>query len=231
VKRTLSLGSEEATAIRELKINVQARCSLQAQGTKMKIIVMAATAAFALTAAPALSQTIINVDGVENASLDGSNAVEVVLEAGTYSLAFIIDEYTAFSRFSSSSQCMNGEDCRQGWENSVNYVINGVTYGFGDGSANGGYGPLDPGDGYFDTALRSYQESSIYGDSFTLTDATSVSFYIYDDNLSDNRGGVSLALSAVPEPATWAFMIVGFGAVGASMRSARRIKNTSTATA
>ena len=30
------------------------------------------------------------------------------------------------------------------------------------------------------------------------------------------------AASAVPEPATWAFMIVGFGAVGASMRSARR---------
>lgn len=30
------------------------------------------------------------------------------------------------------------------------------------------------------------------------------------------------AASAVPEPATWAFMIVGFGAVGASIRSARR---------
>lgn len=30
-------------------------------------------------------------------------------------------------------------------------------------------------------------------------------------------------LGAVPEPATWAFMIVGFGFIGAAMRSARRI--------
>ena len=28
---------------------------------------------------------------------------------------------------------------------------------------------------------------------------------------------------AVPEPATWALMIVGFGAIGASLRSRRRV--------
>jgi hypothetical protein len=37
--------------------------------------------------------------------------------------------------------------------------------------------------------------------------------------------------SAVPEPATWAFMIVGFGAVGAAMRSARRKTKVTFATA
>ncbi len=31
-----------------------------------------------------------------------------------------------------------------------------------------------------------------------------------------------LAQNVVPEPATWALMIIGFGAVGASIRSARR---------
>lgn len=45
---------------------------------------------------------------------------------------------------------------------------------------------------------------------------------------SPNPPGVShmaffgSVVSEVPEPATWAFMIVGFGAIGASLRSARR---------
>jgi hypothetical protein len=30
------------------------------------------------------------------------------------------------------------------------------------------------------------------------------------------------AVDEVPEPATWAFMIIGFGAIGAAMRTARR---------
>jgi hypothetical protein len=33
---------------------------------------------------------------------------------------------------------------------------------------------------------------------------------------------ISLNVAAVPEPATWAVMLVGFGAMGASMRAARR---------
>jgi len=32
----------------------------------------------------------------------------------------------------------------------------------------------------------------------------------------------TVSLSAIPEPATWAFMMIGFGAVGASMRSRRK---------
>lgn len=35
--------------------------------------------------------------------------------------------------------------------------------------------------------------------------------------------------AAVPEPATWAMMIIGFGAVGAAARSSRRKRNTVTA--
>jgi len=46
--------------------------------------------------------------------------------------------------------------------------------------------------------------------------SSSASSFVYDD-LS-----FSATASPVPEPATWAFMIIGFGAVGASMRSARR---------
>lgn len=45
------------------------------------------------------------------------------------------------------------------------------------------------------------------------------SIIITDPNLPGNPG-------AVPEPSTWALMIIGFGAVGASMRSAHRRKAT-----
>jgi hypothetical protein len=36
-------------------------------------------------------------------------------------------------------------------------------------------------------------------------------------------GNVAFVSSAVPEPATWAMMLVGFGAIGASMRRRRRV--------
>lgn len=42
------------------------------------------------------------------------------------------------------------------------------------------------------------------------------------DNKADIMATVSMVSSAVPEPATWAMMIVGFGAVGTMVRSSRR---------
>ena len=39
-------------------------------------------------------------------------------------------------------------------------------------------------------------------------------------DLLNYTGGVAIA--AVPEPATWAMMIVGFGAIGSSLRRANR---------
>ncbi len=52
-----------------------------------------------------------------------------------------------------------------------------------------------------------------------------VNFFIRDDSYNNNSGGVSLRLERlagttppVPEPATWAMMIAGFGLAGATMR-------------
>jgi hypothetical protein len=50
-----------------------------------------------------------------------------------------------------------------------------------------------------------------------------VSFYIPDGTRGDNYGGVSLRVSAVPEPATWTMMILGFGGVGLVLRRRRRL--------
>ncbi|MDO9429689.1 MAG: THxN family PEP-CTERM protein [Phenylobacterium sp.] len=45
------------------------------------------------------------------------------------------------------------------------------------------------------------------------------------NNKADIMASVSMVSSAVPEPATWAMMIIGFGAVGTMVRTSRR-RNT-----
>lgn len=43
----------------------------------------------------------------------------------------------------------------------------------------------------------------------------------FDQNRENNFGGVSLRIAAVPEPATWALLILGFGAAGGMLRRRR----------
>jgi hypothetical protein len=50
--------------------------------------------------------------------------------------------------------------------------------------------------------------------------------FYWDSNNADNFGNIKVDISAapgaVPEPATWAMMLLGFGFVGGAMRSAKR---------
>jgi hypothetical protein len=190
----------------------------------MKKIVAAAVAALTLSTG-ANAATTIDVDGIANSSLNGGNAKTVSLAAGTYLLSFVQGQYTAFNRWSASSGCnASGGNCAQGFENTVKYIIDGTTYSLGDAPI-GGYGPFASG-GYFTDAATSLAHAATYSASFTLANPTNVSFFIYDDFVSDNAGGVSLSLAqttgAVPEPATWAMMILGFGVVGGALRRRRQ---------
>lgn len=51
---------------------------------------------------------------------------------------------------------------------------------------------------------------------------TSVLTFIFGGDAADGAGLKLSLSSAVPEPATWAMMIAGFGLAGAALRSARR---------
>lgn len=184
----------------------------------MKKLLFAAAAATAFAAAPASAAQIVDLDGVANASTNGANGVAVNLAAGTYNLSFTQGAYTAFTRFSNVSGCDGaGANCRTGYENSARYIIDGVTYLFGDGAGTGGIGPVSGG-AYYNSAANSFANAGKYVQSFVVGAGQPVTFYLYDDNLRDNSGGVSLQLTAVPEPGTWAMMILGFGIVGGAMR-------------
>ena len=192
---------------------------------KFTAAALAALTTFAF-AAPAAA-TVINLDSVNNASMDGSNAVSLLFDAGTYKVTFVQDEFTAFSRWTTSSGCdALGQNCKQGWENSAVFFLGsdlGTAHFLGDGGAHGGYGPLAEG-GHFDTALHSFTHSAMYSMLFTLTMPTEVSFFLGDNNVSDNRGGVSLAVDqlVVPEPAPLPFLLAGLGIMGLLLRLRRR---------
>ena len=47
--------------------------------------------------------------------------------------------------------------------------------------------------------------------------------FYWDSNFADNFGTISATISAVPEPAEWALMVLGFGAAGALLRGRRAL--------
>jgi hypothetical protein len=66
-----------------------------------------------------------------------------------------------------------------------------------------------------------------YSGSFTLAADTQLAFITEDYYPYDNAGGVALrvssaAVAGVPEPATWAMMLVGFGAIGGALRGRQK---------
>jgi len=85
------------------------------------------------------------------------------------------------------------------------------------------------------TTNISTSSSDVLGDAFTTKSifftagtAGSVQFFIGSGSV-DNRGpildNVTLSIGgAVPEPATWAMMIMGFGVIGSAMRRRTRVR-------
>lgn len=181
-----------------------------------KLTIFALAAVTALAFAAPVGATVVNLDGSTNASTNGSTAKSVNLGAGTYNVTFTQGDYDAFSRWSSNEGCEgDGTHCSQGWENSAVIVAGGQSFYFGDSDGNGGYGPNADGS-YYVSAMQSFSHASVYSHMFTLAAPGAVSFYIFDDRLSDNRGGISLLVNSVPvpEPAGWPLLLVGFGAIG-----------------
>jgi hypothetical protein len=108
------------------------------------------------------------------------------------------------------------------------YFVDRGTVTFGPGQQYGSFPTATPirfsnGDNFFGLSAT-LNGSTIYGYAFaTNTILNSIGF-------NTTPGGSITATtaipSAVPEPATWMMMLIGFGAVGASMRFRRRRSGT-----
>lgn len=110
----------------------------------------------------------------------------------------------------------------------VSVYANNVLLGVAENNSNlGGRGSLPN-----DAAYPNYKDGNLwnqYSYTFTATGAsTTLGFYNASANGVTEVGLDDIALTAVgstgavPEPATWAMMIVGFGAVGSVMRRRTR---------
>jgi hypothetical protein len=73
-------------------------------------------------------------------------------------------------------------------------------------------------------------QSTAFSDTLSLKAGDTLSFAVNNDGnfLDDSTGLTATISSAVPEPASWALMLVGFGGLGVAMR-ARRTKRAATA--
>ncbi len=63
-------------------------------------------------------------------------------------------------------------------------------------------------------------EYKLIGTSFSGSFASTgtLKLFYWDSNNGDNFGEISASVSAVPEPATWAMLLTGFGLVGYAVR-------------
>jgi hypothetical protein len=87
--------------------------------------------------------------------------------------------------------------------------------------------PLDPAQdavNFMPGGLPAYNPGHLY--SFILDTGLStpgqLHFGFSDGIFGDNSGGYTVTVASVPEPGTWAMLVIGAGAVGGMMRARRR---------
>lgn len=137
---------------------------------------------------------------------------------GDSDLQFLIfDADTGANLFTSAIQSFVdvGEDYY--FSNPLNFTFNtGTTYSVGVSSSNGATYRLD-------TMANSVGGFNFFTGNQNINGAFGSSTLDLDQFCCDVATAFVIAdMGAVPEPATWAFMIFGFGAVGSALRTRRR---------
>ena len=186
----------------------------------------------ALGATPAAAQQVININ-----ALDSNGQQALSLGPGTYSVNLIGTAngglYNAWNPWGVTT-CQTPSSTCEGWVDDFEITYGGLSTLYYNslrydndtdalaanqaiiGSDAGTFGPYDQ------TGITNTGGALM----FTLLAPTTVTFSIQDNPYSDNSGGISLSLSSVrsalPEPGTWAMMLLGFAAIGIVSRRRRR---------
>jgi hypothetical protein len=194
---------------------------------KIKLLALASVAVFGL-AAPAQAGVIINVNGRTNAGQLPSGSplatpVSVALAQGRYLLTFVAPptpgaNFTAVNVWNNNngSNCNSaGANCERGWFNRIEYFLGS------DSSMALTLGESDRLHRYRTAALSFANSGGYSAEVIVGPGGQNFSAFLRDKPVTDNFGGISLSLASVPEPATWAMMIMGFGLIGGAYRSRR----------
>jgi len=192
----------------------------------MKRLYLVTLAAGAVLAAGAAHATTFIVDAMGNSSTDGSGLATISLTSGQ---AFQIsadpnDLWSAgpLPRWSNADG-LTGNRLATGTDESGEAA--GVLIGqdFGTWTQNGLTAPFGTLVGEINGVFH------VLGTSFNgaAWDTGTLNLFYWDSNNFDNSGSISADVAAatgvVPEPASWAMMILGFGMAGATFRRRRQM--------
>ena len=196
-----------------------------------KLLALASVAALGF-ALPAHASIIINVNGKTNggttsnqqpSSTPLATPVSVFLAQGSYLLTFVAPptrgaNFTAVNVWNNKngSGCNSaGSNCAKGWFNRADYFLGSNLNAY---STLGSSAQADR----YRTAALSFANAGQYSAILNVgAGGQNFSAFLRDVPVTDNWGGVSLAIAGVPEPATWAMMIMGFGLIGGAYRTRR----------
>jgi hypothetical protein len=120
----------------------------------------------------------------------------------------------------------NGSAINDAFYNVASQSLNTGYYALGFGTAPlAGFTPSNNIQNFLVGAVPAFAASNIY--TFQINTGTAVPSTLYfgvtDGQYSDNGGGFRVTISNVPEPASWALLIAGFGLTGAAMRRRRQV--------
>ncbi len=167
---------------------------------------------------------VININAYYNGGpLDGgafNNPVLYTVNAGTYQIARVGTEtagasYNAWNAWGRVSACD-----AQGMCNNGNGWINNFQYDTGAGSTINWLGPFDR---WATPELALNQARGVQVCTRTFTEQTTLRFYISDSHHWDNLGGISVSITPVPEPETYAMMLAGLGLLGFMARRRKKL--------
>jgi len=182
---------------------------------KRFILAAAASAAAIVAAAPASAVTYVSNLGTVSVPPDAFFTPSLLVSTGT------VDAYYNFTL--ASDFAVNGASFTSTNPNAVSFTSVGVYSGTATGASAG-----TPTGTRF--AFNGLQETNSFGNGIgfapVLLQAGSYTIYLSGNAATTNTIGSSIRFSAIPEPATWGLMLLGFGMVGFGLRARKQARVT-----
>jgi PEP-CTERM motif len=169
---------------------------------------LASTAALALPSAANASFTLTNTNGADGFVTTGPGSFD--LFGGDNDVGSSLTTYTDIASAAANltfNYTYTTNDCCGAQFDPAGYTINGALF------------QLSPG-----VSAPGFSFSGVV--SFSVLAGDVFGFYVAPSDSILGRGDILVSSGAVPEPASWALMLSGFGLAGAAMRRRQSVRVT-----